>query len=185
MQTIFKIIKVWLPIAIATAGVCGLAYLTTQQSLRMGANDPQIQMVEDAAASLNAGGSVDSIVPAAKVEIATSLAPFLMVFDDNGKVLASSATLHGAVPDYPMGVLDTTRHQSQDRVTWQPEPGVRMASLAVHYANGFVVAGRSLREVEKREDQAMQLSVLAMLAIWGATLVVVILGELIGRKKSL
>jgi hypothetical protein len=185
MQSIFKIIKGWLPIAIATAGVCGLAYLTTQQSLRMGANDPQIQMVEDAATSLNAGGSVDSIVPAAKVEIATSLAPFLMVFDDNGKVLASSATLHGAVPDYPMGVLDTTRLQSQDRVTWQPEPGVRMASVAMHYANGFVVAGRSLREVEKRADQAMQLSILAMLAIWGATLVVVILGELIGRKKSI
>jgi hypothetical protein len=60
-----------------------------------------------------------------------------------------------------------------------------MASVAVHYANGFVVAGRSLREVEKREDQAMQLSILAMLAIWVATLVVVILGELIGRKKSI
>jgi hypothetical protein len=40
MQTIFRIIKKWLPLAIATAGLCGLVYLTIQQSLRMGANDP-------------------------------------------------------------------------------------------------------------------------------------------------
>ena len=55
MRIIFEIIKKWLPFAIATAGLCALIYLTEQQSLRMGANDPQIQMVEDAASSLNAG----------------------------------------------------------------------------------------------------------------------------------
>ena len=185
MQTIFKIVKNWLPLAIAIAGLCGLVYLTVQQSLRMGANDPQIQMAEDAASSLNAGGSVDSVVPTTKVEISDSLAPFLIVFDNSGKVLASSATLHGAVPTYPMGVLDSTRQQGQDRVTWQPEAGVRMATVVVPYTNGFVMAGRSLTEVEKRESQAEQLSGLAMLAIWAATLFVIVIGELIGRQKSL
>ncbi len=89
----------------------------------MGANDPQIQMAEDAASALNAGASVESVLPPAKVEIAGSLAPFLMVFDNSGKVLGSSATLHGAMPDYPMGVLDSPRQMGQDRVTWQPEAG--------------------------------------------------------------
>ncbi len=102
MKTIFQIIRGWLPLAIATAGLCGLAYLTVQQSLRMGANDPQIQMAEDAASALNGGASVDSIIPATKVELATSLAPFMIVFDDSGKVLASSATLHGSVPVLPI-----------------------------------------------------------------------------------
>ncbi len=46
------------------------------------------------------------------------------------------------------------------------------------------MAGRSLTEVEKRESQAEILSALAMLGIWAATLVVISLGELIGRKKS-
>jgi hypothetical protein len=184
MKTIFQIFKSWLPLAIATAGLCGLAYLTVQQSLRMGANDPQIQMAEDAASNLNSGASVESVMPSTKVEIAVSLAPFVIVFDDSGKVLASSATLHSAVPTYPVGVLDYTRLHGQDRVTWQPEAGVRMATVVVRYDNGFVLAGRSLREVEKRENQVEQLSGLALLAIWAATFIVVLLGELVGHKKS-
>jgi hypothetical protein len=184
MRTIFEIIKKWLPLAIATAGVCGLVYVTAQQGLRMGANDPQIQMAEDAASALNGGASVESVLPPTKVEIADSLAPFLMVFDDSGKVLGSSATLHGAVPAYPVGVLDSTRQQGQDRVTWQPEAGVRMATVVVPYNQGFVMAGRSLTEVEKRESQAELFSAAALLCIWAATLVVISLGELAGRKKS-
>jgi hypothetical protein len=184
MRTIFKIIKKWLPLAIATAGLCALVYVTIQQSLRMGANDPQIQMAEDAASNLNAGASVGSVVPSTKVEIADSLAPFMIVFDDSGKVLASSATLHGAVPAYPAGVLDYARQKGQDRVTWQPEVGVRMATVVVPYNNGFIMAGRSLTEVEKRESQVELFSELAMLCIWVATLIVIVLGELVGRKKS-
>jgi hypothetical protein len=184
MLIILKIIKKWLPLAIATAGLCALVYLTVQQSLRMGANDPQIQMAEDAASSLNAGASVESVVPSAKVEIADSLAPFVIVFDDSGKVLASSATLHGVVPAYPAGVLDYVRQKGQDRVTWQPKVGVRMATVVVPYNNGFVMAGRSLTEIEKRESQVESLSGLAMLGIWAATLFVIALGELVGRKKS-
>jgi hypothetical protein len=183
MKTIFQIFKKWLPLAIATAGLCGLVYLTVQQSLRMGANDPQIQLAEDAASSLNAGASVESVVPSTKVEIADSLAPFMIVFDDSGNVQASSATLHGAVPVYPSGVLDYTRQKGQDRVTWQPEVGVRMATVVVGYKNGFVMAGRSLREVENRETTTEQISGLAMLAIWIATFVVIALGELVGRNK--
>jgi len=185
MQTIQKIIKMWLPLAIATAGICALVYLTVQQSLRMGANDPQIQMAEDAASNLDAGASVESVVPSyTKVEIADSLAPFMLVFDDSGKILASSATLHGTVPAYPMGVLDYVRQKGQDRVTWQPEAGVRMATVVVPFEHGFVVAGRSLTEVEKRASQVESLSGLAMLGIWAATLIVIVLGELVGRQKS-
>ena len=184
MKTIFQIIKGWLPLAIATAGLCGLAYLTVQQSLRMGANDPQVQMAENAASALNDGASVDAVVPSTDVEITNSLTTFVIVFDDSGKVLASSASLHGAVPSYPLGVLDYTRQKGQDRVTWQPEVGVRMATVVVRYDNGFVLAGRSLREVEKRESQVEQLSGLAMLVIWTVTLFVTVLGELIDRKKA-
>ena len=184
MTTIFKIFKAWLPLAIATAGLCGLVYLAVQQSLRIGANDPQIQMAEDAASALNGGASVDSIVPSTRVELSTSLAPFIIVFDDSGKVLASTATLHGSVPVYPPGVLDYTRQHTEDRVTWQPESGVRMASVAVHYDKGFIVAGRSLREVEIRIGNIQNICGLALLAIWVATFLVVGLGELTGPRKA-
>ena len=184
MRIIIKILKRWLPLAIATAGLCALVYVTVQQSLRMGANDPQIQMAEDAASQLNAGISMDSVIPSNKVEISESLAPFLMVFDESGKTLASSATLHGALPAYPVGVLDYARQNGQNRVTWQSEAGVRMATVVVSYNNGFMLAGRSLTEVEKRESQVERLSELAMLGIWTATLIVIIPRELLGRQKS-
>ena len=44
--------KTWVPLTIGTTLLCGLVYLATQQSIRQGANDPQIQMAEDAAAAL-------------------------------------------------------------------------------------------------------------------------------------
>jgi hypothetical protein len=182
MQTIFKIIIKWLPLAIITAGMCGLVYLAVQQSLRIGANDPQIQMAEDGASALNGGASMDSVVPATKVEIANSLAPFIIVFDDSGRVLASSATLHGAIPVYPSGVLDYTRQNGEDRVTWQPENGVRMGTVVVRYDKGFILAGRSLREVEIRIGNIEKISGLAMLVIWAVSLFVISLGELIERR---
>ncbi len=150
----------------------------------MSANDPQIQMAEDVANQLNSGMEPASLIPAAQVEISNSLAPFLMVFDDSGKVVASSARLHGETPTYPTGVLEYARQNGQDRVTWQPEAGVRMATVVVPATNGFVMAGRSLREVEIRENQAQTLSGLAMLAIWAATFGVVALGEIAWRKKE-
>jgi hypothetical protein len=184
MRIILNILKKWLPLALVTAGLCALVYLTVQQSLRMGANDPQIQMAEDAASQLDNAASVESVIPANKVEIAGSLAPFVIVFDQSGKVLASSATLHGALPDYPAGVLDYVRQNGQDRVTWQPEAGVRMATVVTSYKQGFVMAGRSLREVEIRESQVEELSGLAVLGIWTATLIIIVLEELVGRQKS-
>jgi len=184
MSAIVRILKNWLPLAIATAGLCGLVYLTVQQSLRMGANDPQIQMAEEAASNLNAGASVESVVPSVKVEIANSLAPFVMVFDDSGNVVTSSATLHGVTPAYPTGVLDYARQHGEDRVTWQPEPSIRMATVVVGYDNGFVLAGRSLREVEIRESNAERISGIALLATWAATLLVVVAGELIVYRKK-
>jgi len=174
-------LKYWLPLAAALTAVFAFIYLSVQQDLRMGLNDPQIQMAEDAASNLNAGASVESVVPTNKVDIAESLAPFVIIFDDSGKVLASSATLHGVIPAYPAGVLDYVRQKGQDRVTWQPEAGVRMATVVEPYKHGFVMAGRSLIEVEKRESQVESLSGTAMLCIWAATLIVIILGELVGH----
>jgi hypothetical protein len=140
-------------------------------------------MAEDAASALNSGESVTSIVPATKVEISSSLSPFLIVFDDSGRVVASSATLHGAVPVFPSGVLDYTRLRGEDRVTWQPENGVRMATVVARYDKGFVLAGRSLREVEIRIYNIQILCGLAMLVIWAVTLFVIVLGELVRRKR--
>jgi hypothetical protein len=75
-----------------------------------------------------------------------------------------------------MGVFDYVRQHDQDRITWQPEPGVRIATVVAGYTgsqSGFVLAGRSLREVEKRESQAeMEAGVVWIVTLFGSLVVV-------------
>ena len=55
MQIVKNIIRHWLPLAVLTFAFCGLVYLAVQQDLRIGANDPQIQMAEDIASAITGG----------------------------------------------------------------------------------------------------------------------------------
>ncbi len=150
----------------------GTIYAVTQQNERLSANDPQIQMAEDAAAGLNNGEAFQSVIPPDRVDIAESLSSFIVVYDDSRKPLASSGYLHDEMPDLPAGVFAYTRVNGEDRFTWQPERGVRVAAVVARYNGGFVVAGRSLREVEKREDWTLLQVVIAWavsIAIAGVT----------------
>jgi hypothetical protein len=185
----FKFLKSWLPLAVAIIAICGLVYLTVQQVLRQGANDPQIQLSEDLAASFASSKSPSGDFPSRQVEISTSLAPFVMIFDDNGKVLISNALLDGKTPQYPEGVFEYVRQHGQDRVTWQPREGVRHATVVTRYSgpagSGFVVAGRSLREVEERSMFFLWICVIACLMTLLATAAVTaFLLVLFERKKS-
>jgi hypothetical protein len=156
---------VWLPIAVAVTGLTVVVYGAVQQDLRQGANDPQIQMAEDAAARLNAGIAPSDVVPVEALDLTDSLRPFVMVFDRTTRLVASSATLNGQAPPFPPSVFDAARG-GQDRVTWQPAQGIRSAVVVQPWQGGFVVAGRSLRLVEERVDRIFQL----IGVIWACTL---------------
>jgi hypothetical protein len=134
---------------------CGLAYVLAQQGLRSRANDPQIQMAEDAVARLNVNDAPSEVVPTTEVDLATSLAPFVAVADSAGRIVASNGSLDGSPPSPPAGVAEAARESGQDIVTWQPQPGVRIALVAMPWNGGTVFAGRSLRLVEQRENDAL------------------------------
>lgn len=161
-------IVLWLPIAAVSTVFAGLAYGTVQQSQRSSANDPQLQMAEDAAAQLSNGGTPQSVTAGASVDIARSLAPFTIVFDGDGAVQASTAGLDGHTPVPPQGVLDAATANGIDTITWQPRDGVRAAIVVVPYegggASGTVLVGRSLRAVEEREDRTLLIAGLAWIA---------------------
>jgi hypothetical protein len=162
-----RALLVWVPIAVALTGVCGVVYASVQQNLRQGANDPQIQMAEDAAASLSGGATPASVVTSAHVDLGTSLQTYVMVFDRSARVVASSASLHGETPPFPTSVLENAR--GQDRLTWQPEAGVRSAVVVQPWQDGYVVVGRSLRLVEERESKALLIAGVAWLVTLGAS----------------
>ena len=149
-------------------------YTIPQQVLRQGANDPQIQMAGDLAARLEQGIAPAEAVPAGSVDIARSLSPFVIAYDDQGQPLGSNAQLNGQTPTPPKGVFEYTRIHGEERISWQPvlgrEHGVRIAAV-IERVNGphpgFVLAGRNMREVEAREQQVEQMAGLAWIAMLG------------------
>lgn len=180
MNIIRNTLRLWLVLAAAITTICGLIYLAVQQNFRMGANDPQIQIAEDTARLIAGGQSAASLVPAQSVDIAQSLSTYLIIYDRDGKPLASNALLHSQVPQLPAGVLDYTRQAGEDRISWQPEPGVRSAAVIVAIqgsSGGFVLAGRSLREVETRENNLTLIVGLGWAVTLLGTLVLTVLIE--------
>ena len=166
---------------VLTALATGLALaLNTipQQVLRLGANDPQIAMAGDLAARLEQGVSPAEALPPGSVDMARSLSPFLIAYDDQGRPLASQAQLNGKIPTPPSGVFDNVRRQGEARISWQPvlgrERGVRIAAV-IQRVNGpqpgFVLAGRNLREVEAREALVGQLAGLTWIGMMAVILV--------------
>ena len=171
----------WVPLAVAVTGLSALVYGAVQQDLRQGANDPQIQMAEDAAAKLSAGAAPNAVIPSEQVELNGSLQPYIMVFDAQSHLVASSAQLNGQAPPFPPSVFDSARARGQDRITWQPAPGVRSAVVVQPWRDGFVVVGRSLRLAEERIDQIRLLTGFAWLVTLGCTAVAAVVAAGVHR----
>ncbi len=174
---------VWLTLVLLVTFGCGLVYISGQQILRQNANDPQLQLAEDIAATLAKGKPVSlptTFTPA--VDIATSLAPYAIIYDDHGAPLASTGLLHGKTPSLPPGVLAYTKEQKQDRITWQPETGVRSAIVVTRVyggQGGYVLVGRSLREIELREQRLFFFAACA----WAASILTIGLGYALSKEK--
>ena len=185
----FRIVRLWLPVAVALTALSGLTYLAVQQSYRNGLDDPQVQLAQDGAARLDAGAAPASLVTSSTIEAQDSLAPFVAVFGADDALLASGATIAGMPPQPPTGVLATARSAGRDRVTWQPRPGVRIASVSFAAKDGRVVlAGRNMREVEARIDDLTKITALAWVAALVAVLVAVLgvegFGARLRRKQA-
>jgi hypothetical protein len=146
-------LPLWLFVAAALTAGALIAYAMAVQIERQGANDPQIQLTEDGAAALENGRPIAQVVPADTIDVAQSLAPFVIVLDDAGKPLASSGLLDRQVPIPPAGVLAFVRNNGEEEVTWAPRHGLRLASVVRRVGGqrpGFIIAARSLREVQWR-----------------------------------
>lgn len=171
----------WLPLVVALTGVFGFSYLAVQQNYRQSLNDPQIQMAEDAAASLASDYTPANVVPRGVplINIATDLAPWIVVYDASGTPLESTAFLDNTPPRLPAGLFKpdewvpqkmfTAPTGLETRVTWQPRPDVRQAVVLVQFQTphgvGYVAVGRSMKTVK---DRIINLTELVAIA-WSVT----------------
>lgn len=177
----YKALRLWIPLAIIVTLLCGLIYWAVQQNYRLSANDPQIQISEDGANYLKAGGAVN-LTSTNKVEISQSLLPFVMIYDQNKKLISYTGVLHGQPTQIPTGVLDNAKKLGENRVTWQPSTDSRNAIVVTYYKGtkeGYVAVGRSLKEVEKREDLLTK----GIFAGWAITILLTLFSVLLLESR--
>ena len=105
-------------------------YAVVQQAERTGANFPQVQVAEDVAAALDQGTKPEAVVYG-KLDIAASLAPFVIIYDKSGKLVIGSGYLGGQVPVVPLGVLKAADGQEYHAVTC-------LAMILSHRYNGHL-----------------------------------------------
>ena len=158
MNTKLPILLRWLPFALIATCLSGLVYVAVQQVFRQSANDPQIEIAEESAAVLATGQPPQMFGTNSSIDISKSLSPFVIAYNEEGKAISGTGSLNGSLPVPPIGVLIASKKNGENRLTWQPQPGVRIAAIIVHYGGdkpGYVLVGKSLREIEKRESTLM------------------------------
>ena len=167
--------------------VSGLIYVSVQQSHRSAANDPQLQIGRDISERLKSNQPIDQLMAGDTFEISKSLAVFKVLYDLNGEPIRSNGLLDGKLPNIPKGVLDFTAKNKEDVLTWQPRKGVRMAMVveSVQSQNiGFVAAGRSLEEVEKRVSNLITMLFIGWLACLGVIIIHLLIIVFQNRSKG-
>ena len=137
------------PVASPSASVAS-AFASAQAKLSAEAKRPQVH------GDAFPGGPGSYPLPAGHIDLATSLEPFVILYDSEGNPLRSTGYLDDTVPAPPAGVFAYLRTHPIDKITWQPRPGVRIATVAQRIDGpnpGFILVGRSLTLVQQQEDE--------------------------------
>ncbi len=156
----------------------GSVYLTGQQIIRQNADDPQVQIANNVVASLKAGADPSQLSPT-QLDIKSSPDPFVVIYDKNGKGIASSGQLDKKIPVPPKGAFDKAAKYGENRFSWTPAKNVRHAAVIVPYDKGFVLAAKSLRETQKRTLAIARTTAIA----WVLAIAAITFAFLLSRPK--
>lgn len=162
-------LRLWLLSVVIGGGVTLFTYMAVQQSLRLGLNQPQLQIAEDTADRLSQGATPASILPSTTVDESRSLSPFVTVVDGNIHVLASSGKIDSKVPLPPASAFPDSQKRGSDWFTWQHDNNsIRDAAVIVPFSSGslkgYVLVARSMSQVE---DDIAHITVLAGFTLLG------------------
>jgi hypothetical protein len=170
----------WLAAAAILVIIFGTMYGVVQQDQRSAGNEPQIEVAEDTATLLNSGMTPSDLTDGA-TNMAASLAPFVNIYTQNGVMVSGSGLLDGRVPMPPIGLLKASESNGYHAETWQPGSNVRIAAVVVKASKYYVLAGRSIKQIELNETKTFDI------ALGGACLSLAVLGLLylsIGIKRA-
>ncbi len=167
------VLAIGIPLAVVGSIILAITYIQDQQTLRMLANEPQTYLAQDASLRVLAGGKPEGFANAIPIESDT--APYLLFFNSMGTAVAGSGLFHNVPPTLPQGVLEAAKKAGVNRITWQPEAGIRQALVIIPAGDYFVASGRSLKYTEEQELALAKRAVLG----WIAMIVIVIITSMI------
>lgn len=161
-------LRTWLAIMGVSTLMIGASYAMAQQATRLNADDAPLSAAQTAKQELQSGSSAKDVVPSLKTNLREDVSTFVIVTDNSQHVLAGSAVLDNKTPLPPKGVFDFTSIHGSDHFTWEPSPGVRIATRVIKYGsspnNGFIIAGQSLQPYEERISTYTWIALAAWLA---------------------
>jgi len=159
----------------------GCVYVDFQQTGRDQANVPAAMLAEQVAYQLRQGESPQDALPAS-TDPTTTITPFAMIFNADRQLVASSGD---PVQTYPSGCFDQVDATGANRVTWQPASGLRFATVAVKYQDGYVVGAYSLSESEGALDRFTTVLVIGLIGYTvGCAVLLAIYGWLANRRGT-
>ncbi|MDB5189365.1 MAG: hypothetical protein JWL82_322 [Parcubacteria group bacterium] len=172
-----------LPLGVIATIILAISYINDQQNIRLAANEPQEYVARDAVLRVIASGALPTGYSAA-IPIESDPAAYLVFFDATGTAVAGTGLLHNAPPVLPPGVLAAAKKNGINRITWQPEKGVRQALVILPAGEGFVMSGRSLTYAEEQEKALMQRALMGWLGTMVAVIIVSIISAWLLRRKA-
>lgn len=134
-------------------------YGLVQQLGRMQANDTPTLLATQVAKQLDADQGLSSVNMGA-TNLAKDPIPFVIIYDKKGKAVGGSGYLDNKLAVIPKGVLEHAKSGKNNEVTWQPQSGVRIASVTVVAKDYYVLGGQSLESTENRATQLLKLTAL-------------------------
>ena len=179
MKTLDRLV-VWMVGAFVLTAAFAAIFVTGQQLERMGADDAGQRLAAEVASSLPDGSESG---PTTHEDLGSSLQPFFVVYDSSGHPRFGTGYLNGSLATVPPGVLQAAA-SAPNKVTWQPQPGLRFATVSIRAGSETVLAGQSLAPSEARTDR-----MLPLLAVgWFVCIVALAAGAalhlLLGRRRS-
>lgn len=150
--------KLWVLFSVVTL-IFGTIFLTAQQILRLGANDPQYAMVKDGVARIKATQNGYAAQSGEMIDIKVSESPFMAVLDQEKRLVVSNARIDSTNQDIPLppkAVFDDAKSKGVRTFTWQDSEGRRFATMVEHVAlensgaDFYVLGAKSLKSVESR-----------------------------------
>lgn len=182
------LVRAWLAIVGVATLVLGGAYAMVQQSTRLSADDLPLSTAQTAKQELQNGSSPNDVVPSLKTHLRTDTSDFMVITDESQHILASSAVLDGQTPLPPEGVFSFTTYHNTDHFTWEPKPGVRLATRVLKYGSGsdsgFIITGQSLKPYDERISTYSWIALAAWLASIAWSYLLILLPHAARRRNS-